>query len=538
MSSIRLRSAGRWTTWMIIGHVVALIFGLLGLLVAVPNPDLWADQDWGSTIYSWGMQYAGGLHILFAAAAMLLVGFRFLGARRTLWFFVIAVTVSLSAELIGTTTGFPFGEYRYTSGLGYQILGEVPFTIPLSWFYMGLASYLLAIVLVGSGPGWKRPLSSVFLGALFLTAWDLVLDPAMAHPDLGVRFWIWEQGGMYFDMPAQNFLGWVLTGFVFIGISRLVWGSEPQLSIGLIRVAYVIYIANLFFAMVISAAMGLWWPIWITMLLAIVPATIAMVAAEGWPGGAAESSIRDDDTVQRVSRGVMTIGGRLFLWRGSSSLKVDGLEHIPGSGPAILVARHYHHLLDGCAIHVSLPRPMHALVAIDWAESDRTSQLMKTACRMAQWPIVVRPDSDGAKRVSDSQRVRVLREAFRDSVRLLSEGRLLTIFPEGYPTVDPHGSKKSSDEEFLPFDPGFLSIARSAERRTGLQIPLIPIGFDYLGSGDDRWDITMRVGAPVYLRTFDDERALMADITSRVKTLSLGVEQSVPGDSPRVSEIS
>ena len=538
MSSARYRSAGRWTNWMIVGHVFALIFGLLGLLIAVPNPELWADSNWGATVYSWGMQYAGGLHIIFATAAMLLVGFRFLGARRTLLFFAIASVLSLGAELMGTITGFPFGEYRYTSGLGYQILGEVPFTIPLSWFYMGLASYLLAIVLVGTGPGWRRPLASVFVGSLLLTAWDLVLDPAMAHPDLGVRFWIWDQGGIYFDMPAQNFLGWVVTGFVFIGVSRLVWGSDPKLSVGLIRTSYIIYLANIFFAMVISAAVGLWWPIVIAAVLAFLPVTVALIAAEGWPGGAADSSLRDDDTVQRVSRGVMTIGGRIFLWRESSSLRVDGLEHIPAEGPVILVARHYHHLLDGCAIHVSLPRPMHAVVAIDWAESGRQSQLMQTACRMARWPMVVRPDSTGGKNQTDADRIRVLREAFRDSIQLLSEGRILTIFPEGYPTIDPHGSKKTSNDEFLPFDTGFLAIARAAQRRTGLDIPLIPVGFDYAESAKGQWDITMRVGAPVYLRTYSDEAALLADITSRVRTLSNGIEEPVHGDAARVTETS
>jgi len=40
----------------------------------------------------------------------------------------------------GTSTGFPFGDYSYLSGLGYKITGLVPFTIP-SWFYMGFASY-------------------------------------------------------------------------------------------------------------------------------------------------------------------------------------------------------------------------------------------------------------------------------------------------------------------------------------------------------------------------------------------------------------
>ncbi len=524
---------------MILGHIAALVFGLLGLLVAVPNPHLWADSEMGVRVYSWGMQYAGGAHILFATVAMLLVGVKFLGMRRTLWFFAITCVVSLGAELLGTTTGFPFGEYSYTSGLGYQILGEVPFTIPLSWFYMGLASYLLAIVLIGTGPGWKRPLAAVFTGSILLTIWDLVLDPAMAHQELAVRFWVWDQGGIYFDMPAQNFLGWVLTGFVFIGLSRIIWGSEPPLTSSLIRVSYVIYLANLIFAMVISAAVGLWWPVLITIVLGVLPATVALLVAEGWAGGASgDAGIREDDTVQRVSRGVMTLGARAFLARDASRFRAEGIDNIPVSGPAVLVARHFHHLLDGCALQVSLQRPMHVVVAVDWVHSSRQRRILEAACRMARWPMVVRSDAAGSESFTRAERTRILRSAFRESVELLAEGRLLTVFPEGYPTIDPHGSRKDDPDAFLPFDAGFTSIVRSAERRTGYRIPLAPVGFSYTRDERGRWDIEMRVGAPIYLDTYSDTDALIADISARVQMLSEPATSPATGEPKTISETS
>jgi len=60
--------------------------------------------------------------------------------------YAASMFLSLGSELLGTSTGFPFGDYSYLSGLGYKITGLVPFTIPLSWFYMGFASYLIARV--------------------------------------------------------------------------------------------------------------------------------------------------------------------------------------------------------------------------------------------------------------------------------------------------------------------------------------------------------------------------------------------------------
>jgi len=195
---------------LLLGHATALVFGLAGMLIALPHPELWSASPLGQQAFTFGMQYAGPLHMVLGAAAMLAFGGAVLGWRCTLLFFGLACGLSLASELIGTGTGYPFGNYEYTSGLGYKILGRVPFSIPLSWFYMGLASLLLGGALARWHPVW-----SVVLGAYFLTAWDLVLDPAMAHPSLALNFWIWHQSGPYFGMPVQNFLGWTATGALF-----------------------------------------------------------------------------------------------------------------------------------------------------------------------------------------------------------------------------------------------------------------------------------------------------------------------------------
>ena len=85
-------------------------------------------------------------------------------------------------KLLGTSTGFPFGDYSYLSGLGYKIAGLVPFTIPLSWFYVGFASYLIARtgLDVEQKPSWLRQIGAIALGALLFTSWDFVLEPAMS----------------------------------------------------------------------------------------------------------------------------------------------------------------------------------------------------------------------------------------------------------------------------------------------------------------------------------------------------------------------
>ena len=253
----------------LVAHAVALVFGLAGMLIALPHPELWAASPLGQQAFTFGMAYAGPLHMVLGAAAMLALGGAVLGWRRTLIFFGLACGLSLASELIGTGTGYPFGNYEYTSGLGYKVLGRVPFSIPLSWFYMGLASLLLGGALARWHMVW-----SVVLGAYFLTVWDLVLDPAMAHPGLALNFWVWHQSGPYFGMPVQNFVGWTFTGAVFMGLSRWLWGRDvPAVAPGF---PLAVYVLNMLFAMVLSGAGGVWAPVGLALVCAIGGAAAAL----------------------------------------------------------------------------------------------------------------------------------------------------------------------------------------------------------------------------------------------------------------------
>jgi len=262
----------RLARWLLVAHAAALLFGLAGMLIALPHPELWSSSPLGQQVFAIGMQDAGALHMLLGAAAMLAFGSVALGRRRTAIFFLLACGLSLGAELIGTSTGYPFGNYEYTTGLGAKMLGRVPFSIPLSWFYMGLASFLLG----GSLARW-HPTASVLLGAYLLTAWDLVLDPAMAHPGLALTFWVWHTSGPYFGMPVQNFLGWTATGALFMGLSRRAWGTTvPPVSP---RFPLVVYGLNVAFAVVLSAAGGAWPPIGLALAATLAAALAASASA-------------------------------------------------------------------------------------------------------------------------------------------------------------------------------------------------------------------------------------------------------------------
>ena len=243
-------------------HLAAMVFGLAGLLVMLPHPELWTWNPYLVATFDFGIRYAGSLHIIFGAATMVLFGLLFVGPRKTLIFFFAATIISLSMELLGTSTGFPFGPYSYTSFLGFKILDHVPYSIPLSWFYMGFTSYILASVIVcGLMHGQasrKQTLWSLVLGAYFLMVWDLALDPAMASNYLPLHFWTWHLSGPYFGMPISNLVGWSLTGLTFMGVSRLLWRSDLDAWRIVVWLPFSMYAANIGFAVMLDLCSRLW----------------------------------------------------------------------------------------------------------------------------------------------------------------------------------------------------------------------------------------------------------------------------------------
>lgn len=260
----------------LIGHLVSMAFGLAGLLLVMPNPEFLSVLPAGQTLFEWSMAGGGVIYIVLGTATVSIYAYRMLGLRTLLMFMVPAIAISLGSELIGTSTGFPFGDYSYLSGLGFKIAGRVPFTIPLSWFYLGLSSYLLArsgLMQMQQSLSGFRHLVAIALGALLLTSWDFVLDPAMSQTAL--PFWYWHQPGAFFGMPYQNFAGWMATGAIFMGIAALLWRRKTVfLNQTQLNVALTVYLGNFVFAMVMSLAAGFWVPVLLGIVLGVVPAVV------------------------------------------------------------------------------------------------------------------------------------------------------------------------------------------------------------------------------------------------------------------------
>lgn len=169
-----------------------------------------------------------------------------LGRRRALTFFSLSALISWCFEQVGVATGLVYGAYHYSDKLGPK-LGAVPAIIPLAWFMMIYCAWIVAYVLLegtNSARSWGGMAARALVAAMAITAWDVVMDPGMAR----AGNWTWENGGSYFGVPIQNYVGWVLTTLTIYLCSgaafRVLAGrpemERPRLYIALPAVAYAL----------------------------------------------------------------------------------------------------------------------------------------------------------------------------------------------------------------------------------------------------------------------------------------------------------
>jgi 1-acyl-sn-glycerol-3-phosphate acyltransferase len=199
------------------------------------------------------------------------------------------------------------------------------------------------------------------------------------------------------------------------------------------------------------------------------------------------------------------LGPRAIAWWSlhtmTDGVTVDGLDRVPRTGPVLLAARHYHHLLDGAVLVRHLRRPVHVVVGLDWVANARQRRWMERACAWARYPVILRPATTGSRGGYASSDVRrYLRSGLRDAVALLREGRVVLVFPEGYPVVDPTASDAAprvrDDDGLLPFATGIRTIAAAARRAGARDLAIVPVGLRYAARGA-RWRIAARIGEPL-----------------------------------------
>lgn len=196
---------------------------------------------------------------------------------------------------------------------------------------------------------------------------------------------------------------------------------------------------------------------------------------------------------------LLTAPARRLLVR----LDIEGAEHLPADGPAILAANHLS-FLDSVLLMFSLPRPVRMLGKAEY-----------TDCRLTNW-LFCGAGMIPVRRQNAGQAVHALDEV----ETVIAGGDLVGLFPEG---------TRSRDGLLHRGHPGVAHLAL----RTGA--PIVPIGLEgtdsVLPSGArivrPFRRATIRIGAPIDPRAlgFDHSshrarRAVTDELMHRIQVLS------------------
>jgi len=217
-------------SWVfLILQATIVIASLLGYGIFTTRPELLGQVDPGARFFTWAFYGFAVGNMLFGGLAVVLEAIS-TNRQKALWAFLVVYIVSLASELLGTTYGVPFGAYSYTNLLGPKWFDRVPLLIPLSWFTVSWAAWVIA-------RQRATGLTAVCLATSLLVAWDLLLDPAMSKV---TSYWVWGETGSYYGMPWTNLVGWAVTGLVLL---LLICKLAP-FPLGSARFSVWVYIIN------------------------------------------------------------------------------------------------------------------------------------------------------------------------------------------------------------------------------------------------------------------------------------------------------
>jgi uncharacterized membrane protein len=214
--------------WIVLAAYLALVVGFA----------------WNPTPFAQGLAAVG----IVAACAHAALSY---GWKDALALFAICLVITFAMENLGAATGFPFGNYHFEVGSNLPHVGAIPVIVGPLWFGMGYFSWVVAGTLLGAQARPHRKLELIALpvvAAFVMTQWDVVIDPPEATIS---KAWIWHDGGAHFGVPLSNYLGWLLTSWLFyqafalyLSRRRYVFAPSAEQGRALRLVAILLYLGS------------------------------------------------------------------------------------------------------------------------------------------------------------------------------------------------------------------------------------------------------------------------------------------------------
>lgn len=257
----------------LLGHLALIAFATAAMVTILAGEfPVWMQGPYTAKVYDLGWRYSGQVYILLGTTAVVLHSAPRFGLGRALALFVAASGVALLSELGGTNIGLPFGHYHYTEMLGYRILGDVPYPIPISWYYMLYCCLAFCAALMFTDDTNRTKWRWSLVSGAFLTAWDVPMEVQMTN--VQPAHWVWDfekfpawvpewlGGPLFYGMPLSNWIGWYVTGVL---VSRLMLAIVPPTkwratTVGL-AFPLVLYATNGIMPIATVARHGYWWAV-------------------------------------------------------------------------------------------------------------------------------------------------------------------------------------------------------------------------------------------------------------------------------------
>lgn len=114
---------------------------------------------------------------------------------------ILICALSFGIEVIGVNTGWPFGNYSYSSILGLQIM-ETPIIIGLNWMLLLWSAHDTLKTY------FKNRIFIIVGTAILLLLLDFLIEPVA----IKFQFWTWSND----EIPSSNYIAWFLIAFVLI----------------------------------------------------------------------------------------------------------------------------------------------------------------------------------------------------------------------------------------------------------------------------------------------------------------------------------
>lgn len=161
-------------------------------------------------------------------------------------FFIACFVVGIGVEIVGTATGWLFGEYQYGSVLGPGI-NEVPFIIGVNWFIIiyccGTCIHMLLSEATkklseqtGKSVKAIKALSVVIDGATLAVFFDWIMEPVAVK----LGYWEWLGDG---EIPFYNYVCWFLVSiFLLFIFHNLPFEKQNKFAVNLLLIQAMFFL--------------------------------------------------------------------------------------------------------------------------------------------------------------------------------------------------------------------------------------------------------------------------------------------------------